>query len=104
MMGADMDNPATITTEILSEVKAQRARWGVGIDDTKNTPWMWASYITQYATRWMSGTFMPIPRPQTIDFRFCMVKVAALAISAIDSVDRQRANNGSTFYEERADV
>lgn len=61
---------------------------------------MWASYIAQYATRWMAGTFLPLKRDVTNTFRSSMVKVATLAIAAIESVDRQRENNEKTFYED----
>lgn len=31
-------------------------------------------------------------------FRKAMVKTAAVALAAIESIDRQRASNGKTFY------
>lgn len=93
-----------ISTEVLSEIVYQRKRWGTELDDAKNTPWMWAAYMSQYATKWMTGTFMPL-RPGTVDeFRSCMIKVAALAISAVDSLDRQREANGQAFYEQEVEA
>lgn len=86
--------------ELDAEHEYQKKKWGTSGDDSKNTPWMWASYISQYATKWMVGEFLPIGRTTTESFRTCMVKVATIAISAIESIDRQRENNGSTFYEE----
>lgn len=88
-----------VLSEVAAEVGYQEQRWGTDTDDTKNTPWMWASYIAQYSTRWMAGFFLPVPRSGTDAFRAAMVKVAAIAVSAIKSVDRQRAANGSTFFE-----
>lgn len=89
-----------IYDEIKQEREYQEAKWGNDLDDNKNTPWMWAAYIGQYATRWMVGSFLPLKTSVTDEFRKCMIKVATLAIAAIESIDRQRENNGSTFYEE----
>lgn len=89
----------SILREIAAERTHQVARWGNELDDTKNTPWMWAAYIAHYATRWMAGSFLPLPRPQVTDFRTCMIKVACLALAAVESLDRQRSDNGGAFYE-----
>jgi len=90
--------------QILDEIRGERdyqvGKWGTAQDDTENTPWMWAAYISQYATRWMVGTFMPLKTDVTDQFRKCMVKVATLAIAAIESIDRQREGMDKTFYEE----
>lgn len=90
----------TIYDEIAAERAYQEGLWGNEADDALNTPWMWAAYIGAYATKWMVGSFLPLKRSVTDEFRKCMVKVAALAVAAIQSIDRQRAENGSTFYEE----
>lgn len=90
----------TVYDEILEERAYQEGLWGNEADDVLNTPWMWAAYISGYATKWMVGSFLPLKTSVTDEFRKCMVKVAALAVAAIQSVDRQRAENGRTFYEE----
>lgn len=90
----------TVYDEIRAERDYQREKWGDNADDTLNTPWMWAAYIGQYATRWMKGTFLPLERNITDEFRKCMIKVATLAIAAVESIDRQRLNETKTFYEE----
>jgi hypothetical protein len=87
-----------IFREINIERKYQTDKWGVEADDQLNTPWMWASYIAQYATRWMTGSFV-INSDTTALFRTAMIKVAATAIAAVESIDRQRAANGKPFYE-----
>lgn len=89
----------SIFEEIAAEREYQRKKWGDEADDQLNTPWMFAAYIAQYATKWMSGTFLPLSRGTTNTFRTCMVKVAAIAVAAIESVDRQREKEGQTFYE-----
>lgn len=93
--------PANLIREMDKEHEYQRKRWGIKADDNGNTPWMWATYIGHYATKWMAGEFLPLPRSTTDSFRSCMIKVATLAISAIESVDRQRENEGQCFYEEK---
>lgn len=91
----------TIWDEILEEREYQTKKWGVEADDTLNTPWMWAAYIGQYATKWMAGTFLPLKGSVVDHFRECMIKVASLAVAAVESIDRQRAaDKGKTFYEE----
>ncbi len=66
-----------ILSEIVSEVERQRAlRW----KDSYNTCGLWAAYIASYATRWaMPASF----DPKKYTFRACMIKVAALCVSAI---------------------
>ena len=90
----------TVYDEIASERAYQEGLWGNEADDKLNTPWMWTAYITGYASKWMVGTFLPLKRPVTDSFRKCMIKVAALAVAAVQSIDRQRAEDGKTFYEE----
>lgn len=88
---------------VYDEIKAERTyqneKWGNKVDDTLNTPWMWTAYITGYAGKWMVGTFAPLGTNTVDSFRAMMIKVASLAIAAVESVDRQRADNGKVFYE-----
>ena len=88
----------SIYDEIKTERDYQDGKWGHVADDTLNTPWMWSAYISGYATKWMAGTFLPLDRSVTDDFRRMMIKVAALAVAAVESVDRQRTS-GKTFFE-----
>jgi hypothetical protein len=88
----------SIYEEIKKEREYQDRKWGHHADDNLNTPWMWVSYIGHYATTWMAGTFS-LNSSMTDNFRTAMVKVAAIAVAAIESIDRQRAQNGKTFYE-----
>lgn len=96
--------PRQMALEVLfqgieAELSRQETKWGHKIDDTVNTPWMWTAYVANEGTRWMVGTFPPLHRSVTDRFREAMLKVAAVAIAAVMSVDRQR-NLGGTFYEE----
>lgn len=90
--------------KILDEIAAERTyqdnKWGPSVDDTLNTPWMWTTYIANYSTKWMRGAFK-LGKSDVDDFRAKMVKTAAIAVAAVESIDRQRAENpaGKTFYE-----
>lgn len=89
-----------IYAQITQERDYQQKRWGNTADDTLNTPWMWAAYIAAYATKWMAGTFLPLKADVVSDFRTKMIKTAAICVAAVESIDRQRAHEGKTFYEE----
>ena len=88
-----------IFEEIDKERRYQQDKWGNGADDAKNTPWHFTAYISQYVGKWMAGTWAPLQSDTVTAFRTAMVKVAAIAVAAIESVDRQRAATGKTFYE-----
>lgn len=92
-------------SNILEEIKAEReyqiTKWGNDADDTVNTPNDFVTYITGYATKWFPGGFFPIQPEATDKFRECMIKTAALAVAAAESVDRQRETQGHTFYEQQ---
>jgi hypothetical protein len=88
----------SVYDEIKAERDYQNGKWGTLSDDNENTPWMWASYIAQYATRWMRGAFV-INRDDTVKFRESMIKTAAIAIAAVESLDRQQEESGKAFYE-----
>lgn len=89
----------SILEEINRERTYQQGRWGDSADDSKNTPWQWTAYIAAYATKWMRGSFPPITRDEADDFRAKMIKTAAIAVAAVESLDRQRTANGQAFYE-----
>lgn len=76
---------------IYTEIKAERAyqdnRWGKNFDDN-NSIYNWAAFITNYATNGLTGNPLHATR---VAFRKNMVKVAALAVAAIESIDRTEA-------------
>lgn len=90
----------SIFKEIDAERSYQDERWGKDTDDTVNTPWMWTAYIALYSSKWMAGTLMPLKRDVVSAFRTMMIKTASIAIAAVESIDRQRSENGRCFYEE----
>lgn len=89
----------SILKEINNERIYQEGKWGNEADDTKNTPNDFASYIAHHSTRWFNGGFAPYDT-QTVDkFRNQMIKTAALAVAAVESLDRQRSVKQKAFYE-----
>lgn len=89
--------------QILDVIAAERGyqmtRWGNKADDTLNSPNDWVAYISHHATRWFNGGFAPYDADTVAEFRKQMVKVATLAVAAIESVDRQTELNGRPFYQ-----
>lgn len=79
--------------EVLEEVKRERIRqdtlWGKKFDDT-HTQNDWVAFITCYAGKGMRK--MPgeegqqYPGPES--FRWAMIQVAALALAAVEALDR----------------
>lgn len=77
----------TIYEEIEKEVQHQKSKsW----KDEKNTAGLFSSYICNYATRWsMPASFDAVK----YGFRQCMIKTAALAVSAIEAYDNKYLND-----------
>ena len=83
----------------IMRVRAVQDRmWGHEIDDTKNDPWRWSTYISHSAVRWMRDPHK-WTREDTDDFYDAMTETAAICAAAAESVLRQRNKNGRTFYE-----
>lgn len=84
---------------ILSEIDAERAhqekKWGNIADDTKNKPNDYVAFIAYHSTRWFSGEFAPYDAETIAEFRKEMIKVAAVAVAAVESLERQ----GKPFYQ-----
>lgn len=74
-----------IFKEISAERKYQDKKWGGPEHDDLNTCNNWVAYITKYSTGWA----WKISPPTLVEFRRSMVKVAALAVAAIEAVDRE---------------
>lgn len=78
------------TSQVLSEVAAERAyqetRWGTTNDDA-NTPHQWMGYISAYGSRDLAvGANVPV---DAVKFRTDMIKVAAIAVAAVEALDRK---------------
>lgn len=90
----------SVMDEVREEREYQDQRWGPGVDDVINTPWMWAVYVVQYVTQDLIGPVIPIKKAEVDRFRRNLIKAAALCIAAVESLDRQRYQVGHAFYEE----
>lgn len=84
---------------IKSERAYQQQRWGNKADDTINEPNDFVAYIVHHSTRWFNGGFAPYDSVTVENFRKQMIKVAAIAVAAVESLDRQIETNGKPFYE-----
>lgn len=77
------------TSKVLEEVAKERAyqdsKWGEPFDD-KNSPYNWMGYISHYGGRNLCGNPDDVLQKR---FRIDMIKVAALAVAAVESIDRQ---------------
>ncbi len=72
-----------IIKEIVTEREYQISRWGGPQEDAENnSPADFVLYITKYATDWFKGG---LPPHDTENFRESMIKVATLAIAAIQA-------------------
>lgn len=84
---------------VCKEREYQVARWGNEADDTANEPNDWVSYINHYSTSWFPGGFVPYTETTVEAFQRAMIKVAAIATAAVESMDRQQVANGKPFYQ-----
>lgn len=98
------DIRGNILNEVNNERNYQVQRWGNDADDTVNEPNDFVSYITHYASRWFPGAFVPYETAAVDKFRESMIKVAAIAVAAVESIDRQRKENNTAFYEGNTDA
>ena len=74
-----------IITAILGERRDQDRTWGGPENDDKHTGFDWVALITKQLGRAVDGAFVG----DAPDYVFAMVRVAALAVAAIESVRRQ---------------
>lgn len=89
---------------ILNEIKLERVRQAhnpktsVVFDDSLNTPATWLFKILLQIPPFKS--LQVLNKNQVSEFRAALIKMAALCVAAVESIDRQRAKNGKPFYED----
>jgi len=66
-----------ITCILVERIKQEERKW----NDRFNNEGLWTSYIANYASRWSMPESFDLKK---YSFRECMVKVAALALAAIE--------------------
>lgn len=77
----------SVYDEIQAERAYQNQKWGTAFDD-QNTPHQWMGYVAAYGARNLAGN------PSAVDvakFRVDMLKVASIAIAAVEALDRKTA-------------
>lgn len=88
-----------ILTEIIQERDHQDKKWGGPSHDDKHGPYAWVSFITTYLGQSVSdmvndrGSYEVNLRI----FRYHMLKVAALAVAAIEMVDRKLTHKNESI-------
>lgn len=70
-----------IMQEVLQERASQDAKWGGSSHDDEHTPEDWADFIDERLYRLVTGS--------KEDARKALVQIAALAVAAIESMDRK---------------
>ena len=82
----------TLLQEILTEREYQKEMWGGPEKDAcQNSPADFVLYINKYATSWFKGG---LPPHDTEGFRKTMIKVATLAVAAIEAYDYKENHDG----------
>lgn len=76
-----------ILQDIKNERDYQKLKWGTKVDFEVNQPMDFVGYIAHHSTRWFKGGFAPYSEETLVDFKDQMVKVAAIAVAAIESAD-----------------
>jgi len=75
--------------EIEDERNKQDAKWGGPTNDELHSSWDWIAFITKHTGK---AVMWPWDGPL---FRYQMVRVAALAVAAIEWFDRRPTNAGN---------
>lgn len=87
-----MKTRTKVLHEVAAERKYQDKKWGGPSHDDMETQEKWLEYIAQYSNK------------ADVDFRTRMVKVAALAVAAIESHDRKAVKTESVTTNENPPV
>lgn len=99
LVGPDTEHIDGIVQEVVQERVRQAEKYGHGHDDSLNKPSDWMAIMQHYGARWLDVTKYPLSRITVDKFRKAMIETAAIAIAAVQSIDRQRARHKRTFYE-----
>lgn len=87
----EYSNQESIFQEIRLEREHQDKKWGGSEHDNEHGAYDWAAFITYYLGKSVELFVNEVGQPQgkLLMFRYNMVKIAALAIAAIEAVDRK---------------
>lgn len=85
---------------VYDEIRAERD-WSNDADDDTHDPRCWTYYLAKESSRWQrDGQIPPFTSNDVDAFRRAMIKTAAIAVAAVESLDRQRKRRSQAFYEE----
>jgi hypothetical protein len=87
--GVELSDPlhlAAVLTEVASERDEQDRQWGGVPHDDANRQWDWLAYLTRHMGK--AVKYPPDAKLHIVAFRQQMVKIAAIAVAAIQAADR----------------
>jgi hypothetical protein len=85
-----MEESVSVYDEIRAERDRQDAKWGGPEADDRNRPNDWVAYLAGHIGRaWAWPMDLAVYRRQ-------LIRVAALAVAAVESLDRHTARNGGS--------
>lgn len=80
-----------LNTQVMQDIAVEREKqvkqWGGSEFDDKNLPADWHQYILKQQDKFLFEAIFPEPNP--VECRDRLIKIAALAIAAIESLDRK---------------
>lgn len=79
-----------VYADILQERRAQDAQWGGGVHDDSHDLTDWPKFIARFTRLAADSVSLSVEKPEHIEFEKRMIKIAALAVAAIQSSRRQR--------------
>jgi hypothetical protein len=82
--------------EVAAERAAQDAEWGGPTHDDRHLPWDWVALLTRHAGLAVTDGG---GEADQVRFRRQMVRVAALAVAAVESIDRRWPGLGKVAGE-----
>ena len=80
---AELSNDVKVIAAVITERKRQDMQWGGPDHDDTHSAGDWLRYMGQQATKITCG------RTQGHNVRECFIKIAALAVAAVESLDRK---------------
>lgn len=84
----------SVLEEILEERKHQDKKWGGANHDDHHGPYAWVAFITNYLGQAVGGLETEqLSKAQLRSFRYNMLKVAALAVAAVEMADRKLSDD-----------
>ena len=82
-----------IYAQVQAERERQDAKWGGPDHDANHTAGDWISFIAEHADKALRAEMGPIDGDADLDeYRRRLIEVAALAVAAVEALDKQRGH------------